>query len=154
MSGSGISWAICKSAPRIRQTTTPVSHQSFFYRPDALPVALPTASKHWSPVKIITKTILTVVIFPMVISSAIGLIANIHHFQIIAVLNSAINIAHCLILCDFSFTYLMHECEKAGQLSIFSYWILMYYLYAEVIMYSRRCFKDHNSHLLFRQQIW
>ena len=28
MSGSGISWAICKSAPRSRQTTMPVPHHS------------------------------------------------------------------------------------------------------------------------------
>ena len=44
--GSGISWAICKSAPRSRQITTPASHHSVFYRPDALPAAQPTASKH------------------------------------------------------------------------------------------------------------
>ena len=30
MSGSGISWAICKSAPRSRQTTTPAPHHSVF----------------------------------------------------------------------------------------------------------------------------
>ena len=47
MSGSGISWAICKSAPRSRHTTTPVPHHSVFYRPDALPAVQPTASKHW-----------------------------------------------------------------------------------------------------------
>ena len=47
MSGSGFSWAICKSAPRSRQITTPVPHHSVFYRPDALPAAQPTASKHW-----------------------------------------------------------------------------------------------------------
>ena len=29
MSGSGISWAICKSAPRSRQITMPASHCSF-----------------------------------------------------------------------------------------------------------------------------
>ena len=46
VSGSGISWAICKSAPRFRQITTPVPHFSVFYRPDALPAAQPTASKH------------------------------------------------------------------------------------------------------------
>ena len=46
VSGSGISWAICKSAPRSRQITTPVPHHSVFYGLDALPVALPTASKH------------------------------------------------------------------------------------------------------------
>ena len=47
VSGSGISWAICKSAPCSRQITTPVPHHSDFYRPDALPVAQPIASKHW-----------------------------------------------------------------------------------------------------------
>ena len=47
MSGSGISWAMCKSAPRSRQITTPAPHHSVFYRPDALPAAQPTVSKHW-----------------------------------------------------------------------------------------------------------
>ena len=47
MSSSGISWAICKSAPRSRQITTPAPHHSIFYRPDALPAAQPTVSKHW-----------------------------------------------------------------------------------------------------------
>ena len=46
VSGSGISWAICKSAPRSRQITMPAPHRSVFYRPDALPVAQPAASKH------------------------------------------------------------------------------------------------------------
>ena len=46
VSGSGISWAVCKSAPRFRPTTTPAPHHSVFYRPDALPAAQPTASKH------------------------------------------------------------------------------------------------------------
>ena len=47
VSGNGISWAVCKSAPRSRQITTPAPHHSVFYRPDALPAAHPTASKHW-----------------------------------------------------------------------------------------------------------
>ena len=47
VSGSGISWATCKSAPRSRQITTPAPHRSVFYRPDSLPAAQPTASKHW-----------------------------------------------------------------------------------------------------------
>ena len=47
VSGSGISWAVCKSAPRSRQITTPAPHHSVFYRPDALPATQPTASKHW-----------------------------------------------------------------------------------------------------------
>jgi len=47
VSGSGICWAICKSAPRSRQVTTPAPHHSVFYRPDALPAAKPTASEHW-----------------------------------------------------------------------------------------------------------
>jgi len=42
VSGSGISWAICKSAPCSRQTTTPAPYHSVFYRPDALPAAQPT----------------------------------------------------------------------------------------------------------------
>ena len=47
LSGSSISWAICKSAPSSRQITMPAPHHSVFYRPDALPAAQPTASKHW-----------------------------------------------------------------------------------------------------------
>ena len=38
---------MCKSAPRSRQITMPAPHHSVFYRPDALPAAQPTASKHW-----------------------------------------------------------------------------------------------------------
>ena len=48
VSGSSISWAICESAPRSRQIIMPATHHSVFYRPDALPAAQPTASKHWS----------------------------------------------------------------------------------------------------------
>ena len=47
MSGSGISCAIRKSAPRSRQITMPVPHHSVFYRPDAFPATQPTASRHW-----------------------------------------------------------------------------------------------------------
>jgi len=47
VSGSGISWAICKSAPSSRQITMTAPHHSGFYRPDAFPAAQPTASKHW-----------------------------------------------------------------------------------------------------------
>ena len=47
VSGSGISWAICKSAPRFRQITTPAPHHSVFFRPDALPAAQPTVWNHW-----------------------------------------------------------------------------------------------------------
>ena len=46
-SSSGISWALCKSAPCSREITTLAPHHSVFYRPDALPAAIPTASKHW-----------------------------------------------------------------------------------------------------------
>ena len=35
-SGSGVSWAMCKSTPRSRQITMPAPHHSVFYRPDAL----------------------------------------------------------------------------------------------------------------------
>jgi len=43
--GSGISWAVCKSAPCSRQITTPAPHHSVFHRPDALPATQPTVSK-------------------------------------------------------------------------------------------------------------
>ena len=46
VSGSGVSWAICKSALSSRQMTMPAPHHSVFYRPDAFPVTRPTASKH------------------------------------------------------------------------------------------------------------
>ena len=46
VSGNGIIWAICKSAPRSRQITMPAPHHSVFYRPGALPAAQPTVSKH------------------------------------------------------------------------------------------------------------
>ena len=50
VSGSGISWAIRKSAPSSRQITMPAPHHSLFYRPDALP----TAPKHWRQCTIYT----------------------------------------------------------------------------------------------------
>jgi len=46
VSGSGICWAIYKPASHPTQITMPASHHSVFYRPDALPAAQPTASKH------------------------------------------------------------------------------------------------------------
>ena len=52
VSGSGISWAISKSAPNSRQITTPAPHHSVFYRLDALPAAQPTVSKHWRQAKL------------------------------------------------------------------------------------------------------
>ena len=52
VSGSGISWAIYKSAPCSRQITMPAPHHSVFYRLDALPAAQPTASKHWTTLTI------------------------------------------------------------------------------------------------------
>ena len=39
--------AICKSALRYRQIAMPAPHHSVFYRPDVLPAAQPTVSKHW-----------------------------------------------------------------------------------------------------------
>ena len=41
------SYADLQSAPRSMQITTPAPHHSDFYRPDTLPAAQPTASKHW-----------------------------------------------------------------------------------------------------------
>jgi len=42
--GSGISWAVCKSAPRSRQTTMPAPHHSVFT--GRMPFQ-PTVSKQW-----------------------------------------------------------------------------------------------------------
>jgi len=48
VSGSGISWVICKSAP----CSTPAPHHSKnFYRPDALPAAQPTNQQRQSTEK-------------------------------------------------------------------------------------------------------
>ena len=47
VSGNGIRWATCKSAPHSRQITMPTPHHSVFYKLDALPATQPTASKHW-----------------------------------------------------------------------------------------------------------
>jgi len=45
--GSGISWATCTSlALCSRQITIPAPQHFIFYRPDALPDAQPTMSKH------------------------------------------------------------------------------------------------------------
>jgi len=44
-SGSGISWAYA-SLHLAPDSSTPAPHHSVFYRPDALPAAQPTASKH------------------------------------------------------------------------------------------------------------
>jgi len=45
VSGSGISWAVCKSAPRSIQITTPAPHHSVFYRPDAQPFLPPNQQR-------------------------------------------------------------------------------------------------------------
>ena len=68
MSGSGTSWAICKSAPRSRQITMPARIPPLsFYRPDALPAAQPTASKHW---RHLTDLLYWFIILPICIKDA------------------------------------------------------------------------------------
>jgi len=47
VSGSGISWAVCKCETRSKQIATPAPHHSVFLQLNALPVTQPTASKHW-----------------------------------------------------------------------------------------------------------
>jgi len=42
LSGSSISWGICKSASRSRQITTPAPDHLVFYSPDAFPAVQPT----------------------------------------------------------------------------------------------------------------
>jgi len=55
LNGSGIIWAICKSAPLSRQITTPAPHHSSFYTPDDLPASQQTASKHWRHKQVILR---------------------------------------------------------------------------------------------------
>ena len=43
VSGTGICWTMCKSAPHPRQISMPTPHHSVFYRPDALPATQSTA---------------------------------------------------------------------------------------------------------------
>ena len=47
MSGNGICWAICKSAPHPQIDNHASISPLSFYRPDAFPATQPTASKHW-----------------------------------------------------------------------------------------------------------
>ena len=49
VSGSGISWAICKSAPRSRQITTPEPHHSVFI--GQMPLLLPNQQRQNIKVK-------------------------------------------------------------------------------------------------------
>jgi len=58
VSGSGISWTVCKSAHRSKQVTMPAPHHSVFYRPDALSATQPTISKHWRQLSIKTVAII------------------------------------------------------------------------------------------------
>jgi len=51
VSGSGISWAACKSAPRSRQITTPAPHHSVFLQAGCPSAAQPTVSRHWRQLK-------------------------------------------------------------------------------------------------------
>ena len=46
VSGGGINWAYASLHLAPDRITTPAPHHSVFYRPDALPAAQPTASKH------------------------------------------------------------------------------------------------------------
>jgi len=47
VSGSGISWAVWKSAPRTRQVTIPGKKTQVFYRPDAFLPPNQQWKKHW-----------------------------------------------------------------------------------------------------------
>ena len=57
MSGSGISWAICKSAPSSSQITMPAPHHSVFCRPDAL--LLPNQQRQSTVADIIASNTIT-----------------------------------------------------------------------------------------------
>jgi len=53
VSGSGTSWAICKSAPRSRQITTPAPHRSVFYSTDSRShIGKVNNQKTWNHIKL------------------------------------------------------------------------------------------------------
>jgi len=54
VSGSGISWAICKSSPRPIQVTMSAPHHSVFYRLDRIPFLLPNQQHQSTEAKIDT----------------------------------------------------------------------------------------------------
>ena len=98
MSGSGISWAVCKSAPRSKQITTPAPHHSVFYRLDALPAA------HWRLLKsrenlpITCRVILFANRATVASTSGEGLVSGLaQHSNTIA--TSTITSVHCGVLC-------------------------------------------------------
>ena len=60
MSGSGISWAVSKFAPRSREITMSAPHHLVSYRPDALPATQPTTvSKHWRHWSVVKRSVST-----------------------------------------------------------------------------------------------
>ena len=59
VSGSSISWAICKFAPRSRQITMPPNSPLSFLQAGCLGAAPPTVSKHWRDMMILSNTIKT-----------------------------------------------------------------------------------------------
>ena len=76
VSGSGISWAVCKSAPCSRQKTMPAPHHSDFYRPDALPAAQSTESKHCSRIVVQVTWMMGLCSFLLIYCSLLSVVAH------------------------------------------------------------------------------
>ena len=71
MSGSGISWAICKSAPLSRQITTPTPHRSVFLQAGC-PSCRPTSSVKALALAICLPEILTELFLPARCYASVG----------------------------------------------------------------------------------
>ena len=109
MSGSGISWAICKSAPCSRQITMPAPHHSVFYRPDALPATQPTASKHWRH----NHTLLVKVIIIIII---------LQHFDGAIMMARAISRVHVVHLINADLV--PSGCQPSDQVNRLGLWVI------------------------------
>jgi len=102
VSGSGINWAIYKSAPLSRQTTMPAPH----HRPDALPATKPTVSKHWRQnlpaLPLYLKTHLNSFLFnwsPNFILFLSICIVRFYHKLLLTVCHAAFSLHICLLIC-------------------------------------------------------
>jgi len=96
VSGSGINWTICKSAPRSRQIAMPAPHRSVFYRWDALPATQPTSSKHWRQ---------TIITFTLFLYHCWQVYENRARNHLVLILLNTVLINHVSALVIFSITF-------------------------------------------------
>ena len=128
VSGSGISWAICKTASRSRHIATPAPHHSVFYRPDALPATQPTASKHWRQVRSTDhnqKKSLTVKKGQGSPSAFLDQLPNSWHYGCCSLYAKYWLILKALLLTNLTVNLLGELCfQRVSRTNVFSQWII------------------------------